>query len=56
MKHEFNHKAAVKEIKEFLYSPAGTTRMWNYSRLDFIVLILQMIVYLYEEIQKGEKT
>ena len=56
MKHEFNHKAAVKEIKDFLYSPLGTTRMCNYSRLDFIVLILQMIVYLYDEIQKGERS
>lgn len=56
MKHEINHKAAIKEIKDFLYKPAGSSRMWNYTRLDFDVLILQMIVYLYEEIQKGEKT
>ena len=56
MKHEFNHETAYKEIIEFLYNPAGSSKIWQYSRLDVLVLILLMIVYLYEKIQKGEKS
>lgn len=55
MKHEFDHKKAYNEIIEFLYDPAGSSKMWQWSRFDFVVLILRMIVYLYEQIQKGEK-
>lgn len=55
MKDTFNPEATIKLIKDWLYKPAGSSKMWNWTRLDFDFLILRMIVYLYEEIKKGEK-
>lgn len=55
MKDTFNPEAAIKLIKDWLYKPVGYSEMFKMTRLDFDFLILRMVVYLYEEIKKGEK-
>lgn len=55
MTDTFNPEVAIKLIKDWLYKPAGSSEMWKWTRLDFDFLILRIIVYLYEEIKKGEK-
>lgn len=55
MKDTFNPEKAIKLIKDWLYKPVGSSVLWKFTRLDFDFLIMQMIIYLYEEIKKGEK-